>query len=90
MEGLRGREPLGPNEGLLLTFPIEDEICIVNDGVAFDLDVAYASAAGEIVAVERAVPAGDASLRCHGTTRDVLEVASGRLDGVSIGDRLER
>ena len=86
--GLRGREPLAPGEGLLLVFPVEDEICVVNDGVGFGIDVAYANAAGEVVALEREVGAGDGTPRCHGPTQDVLEVPAGALAGVAVGARL--
>ncbi|MCB9592516.1 MAG: DUF192 domain-containing protein [Sandaracinaceae bacterium] len=90
LRGLRGEGPLAPGEGLLLPFPVEDEICIVNDGVSFALDVAYADAAGQVVAIERRLPANDGTPRCHAPVRDVLEVAAGELDGVSVGDTLSR
>ena len=48
MQGLRGHAPLAPGEGLLLAFSIEDELCIVNDGVTFPIDVLYADAAGPV------------------------------------------
>lgn len=83
--GLRGSPPLAPDEGLLLAFPVEDEICIVNDGVGFSLDVAYADASGEVVAIEREVPAEDGTPRCHAPTRDVLEVPAGALRDVTVG-----
>jgi len=86
--GLRGRAPLGPDEGLLLAFPVEDEICVVNDGVGFALDVAYASGEGTVVAIEREVPADDGTPRCHGSTRDVLEVPAGALSAAAVGDRM--
>ena len=87
---LRVVRPLAPGEGLLLPFPVEDEICIVNDGVSFALDVAYADAAGQVIAIERRLPANDGTPRCHGPARDVLETAAGALDGVEIGARLAR
>jgi uncharacterized membrane protein (UPF0127 family) len=86
--GLRGRPDLAAGEGLLLRFPIEDELCIVNDGVAFPIDVLYADASGGIVAIERAVAAGDPTLRCHGPASDVLEVSAGALDAIGVTDRL--
>ncbi|MCA9609483.1 MAG: DUF192 domain-containing protein [Myxococcales bacterium] len=90
MTGLRGAAPLGPDEALLLPFPVEDELCIVNDGVSFPIDVAWADATGAVIAIERAFPANDGTPRCHGPARDVLETAAGALDGVEIGARLAR
>ena len=86
--GLRGRDPLGPGEGLLLEFSVEDEICIVNDGVGFSIDAAFADAEGTVVAVERAIPAGDPTPRCHAPTRRVVETAAGELDAIRTGDAL--
>ena len=78
--GLRGRDALAPDEGLLLTFSLEDEICIVNEGVAFDIDLLYARDDGTVVAVERNVRSGDPSPRCHAGVAQVLETAAGALD----------
>ncbi len=86
MQGLRGHAPLAPGEGLLLAFSIEDELCIVNDGVTFPIDVLYANAAGTVIALEPDFPAGDGSPRCHGPAQFVLEVAAGGLSGVREGD----
>ncbi|HJL14207.1 MAG TPA: DUF192 domain-containing protein [Sandaracinaceae bacterium LLY-WYZ-13_1] len=87
-QGLRGRAPLAPDEALLLDFPTPDEICIVNDGVDFAIDALYAAPDGTVVAVERAIAAGDPTPRCHPGTEDVLETAAGVLAGVAPGDRL--
>ncbi len=89
-EGLRGQPPLAAGEALLLPFAVEDEICIVNDGVSFPIDVLYAASDGRVVAIERGVPAGDATPRCVGGVRSVLEVAAGALDGAAPSDRLVR
>jgi uncharacterized membrane protein (UPF0127 family) len=88
MTGLRGRDALEPGEGLLLAFPIEDEICIVNDGVRFDIDAAYAGNDGVITAIERRIPAGDPTPRCHPATQQVLEMAAGQLADAMPGDRI--
>jgi hypothetical protein len=90
MRGLRGRAPLAPGEALLLEFPVEDEICIVNDGVSFPIDVLYAASDDTVVAVERDVPAGDSTPRCHRGVQRVLETAAGALRSVGPGDRLRR
>lgn len=86
--GLRGRPPLDPGTGLLLDFPVTGEVCIVNVGVGFAIDAAYAGDDGVITAIERRVPADDATPRCHLGTRQVLEVSAGAFDGVEVGDRL--
>lgn len=88
MEGLRGREALEPGEGLLLRSPVAGQVCVVNRGVSFDIDVAYAAPDGTVVALERAVPAGDPTLRCHDAVIDVLETASAELTAVEVGDVL--
>lgn len=88
MRGLQGAEPLAPGEALLLPFPVEDRICIVNGGVGFAIDVLYASTDGTVVAIERGVPAGDETPRCHDGVRRVVETAASQLDGVSVGDAL--
>lgn len=87
IEGLRGREPLGPQEALHLPFPVEGNVCIVNDGVSFSIDALYADPDGFIVAIERGIPAGDPTPRCH-EAQHVVETAAGELDGVAIDDRL--
>ena len=52
-EGLRGYDTLPADEGLLLAFPSEGEVCITNAGVDFAIDVVYASTDGTVVAMER-------------------------------------
>jgi uncharacterized membrane protein (UPF0127 family) len=86
--GLRGHPPLGPDEGLLIVMPEPLEVCIVNDGVDFAIDAIYAADDGEVVAIERAIAAGDGTARCHPAVRRVLEVAAGVADPVAIGDLL--
>lgn len=87
-QGLKGRETLAPEDGLLIAFPLEGEACIANEGVSFPIDVVYAGAEGEVVAVERGVPADDATARCHAPVLRVLEVAAGVADPVEAGDLL--
>ncbi|MFK7991385.1 MAG: DUF192 domain-containing protein [Sandaracinaceae bacterium] len=86
--GLMGRQPLTPGEGLLLEWPVETELCFFNRGVGFSIDMVFADSTGAIVAVERGVPAGDETLRCH-TAMRVLELAAFEADGFEPGDRLE-
>jgi len=70
--GLRGKS-LADDEGLLIVLPGESEVCIVNDGVALDLDVVYFDSSLAVSAVESQVPAGDSTPRCH-VASYVLEV----------------
>ena len=84
--GLQGRAPLAPDEALILTAPVEDELCITNANVAFAIDAAFVSAAGEVVFVEQAIEPDDATLRCHQGTRDIIETAAGVLPRIEAGD----
>lgn len=87
MRGLRGRS-IAEDEGLLIVFPAEGEVCIVNEGVDYAVDVVYADAEGTVVSVQRGVAAGDATSRCRMPTARVLEVRAGVAATVVSGDRL--
>lgn len=87
--GLADHAGLGPGQGLVLEAPVEDELCVTNAPVSFAIDAAFADGEGSIVAVERAVPAGDGSPRCHRRARWILETAAGELEPVREGDTLE-
>lgn len=87
-QGLRGHAPLAPGEALLLILPRELEICIVNSGVGFAIDAIYARESGNILAVERAIPADDGTARCHLDVRWVVETAAGEAGAARPGDRL--
>lgn len=84
--GLEGRQGLPDDEALLLLFPSETEACIRNSTVSFPIDAVFLSGAGEVVAVERALPAGDGEVVCQAQTAAVLEVAASVADAVVIGD----
>ena len=86
--GLRGHASLALGQGLVLEAPIEDELCIDNGGVEFAIDAAFADEAGLVVAIEREVGAGDASVRCHRPARFILEVGAGELTEARAGDLL--
>ncbi|MFO0571750.1 MAG: DUF192 domain-containing protein [Polyangiaceae bacterium] len=88
LQGLAGKSGLDSSHGMLLTFPVEGEVCIQNGSVSFPIDVVYAASDGNVVAVERDVAGGDATPRCHPGTRRVLEVARSVADPVSVGDQL--
>jgi uncharacterized membrane protein (UPF0127 family) len=80
MEGLRGRT-LEAGEGLLIAFPVEDEVCITNGGVTQAIDAVFIGGDAAVTHVERAVPAGDGSVRCA-TGQWILEVLAGEAEAV--------
>jgi uncharacterized membrane protein (UPF0127 family) len=87
--GLRDHPPLAPGEALLIELPLElDDICVVNDGVSFDIDGVFVRADGTVVTIERAIPAGETTARCHDRTRWIVEIAAGQARDVLPGDRL--
>ena len=86
--GLSEHESLAPGTGLLLRFPVEDELCIQNADVRFPIDAVFIDAGGVVRAIELHIAAGDASLRCHPETRDILEVGAGVASEVEVGDAL--
>ncbi len=73
-EGLRLHGPLSPNEGLLLAFPKEGQVCITNTGVPFPIDVLYLSASRELVATEPNIPPNAPGPYCHPHTQLALEL----------------
>lgn len=87
-EGLAGYDELDDDRGLLIVLPVEGEVCITNSGVGFAIDAVFAADDGTVVAVERNVPMGDVTLRCHVSTRRILEVAAGVASSVDAGDQL--
>lgn len=89
-QGLAGRNGLDEGRGLLLVFPTEGEVCIDNAAVGFPIDALFASSAGQVVAIERSIPAGDTASRCHQPVAQVLELADGAARAVLLGDLLER
>ncbi len=76
-EGLAARNGLDDGRGLLLVFPTEGEVCIENAPVGFAIDALFADAAGQVIAIERGIPAGDTTSRCHQPVAQVLEFAGG-------------
>ncbi|MDH3200968.1 MAG: DUF192 domain-containing protein [Myxococcales bacterium] len=77
-EGLRRYPPLAQDEGLLLLFPVETTICITNTGVPYPIDVVYASADRQVIAVET-IPADAPGHYCHPQTAMALELQGGAL-----------
>lgn len=87
-QGLRGHLPLATGEALVLIFPRELEVCVVNNGVQFAIDAVFAAEDGKILAIEHDIPAADGSARCHQGVRWVVETAAGQAEFVRPGDRL--
>lgn len=83
MEGLRGKT-LAPGEGLLLVFPVEDELCITNAGVTQPIDAVFIGEELAVTHVERAVAADDGTLRCA-RARWILEVRADAAASVVAG-----
>ena len=76
-QGLIGRAPLGPDEAMMLDYPVVDQACITNAEVDFPISAIYIDASGGIVAVE-SLAARDARIPCHDGVLRVLETdASG-------------
>ena len=80
--------PLGPGQGLLLLFPGTSEVCIENVGVDQAIDAIFVDARGDVIQIERAIPARDERARCVPETRAVLEVLAGAAGGARPGDQL--
>ncbi len=86
--GLTGRAPLKEGQAMWLEFPIVTEACITNGPVSFDIDVAYLSPDGAVLAVERGFRAGDRTLRCHDGVRHVIEWNSANAPSLRVDDRV--
>lgn len=86
--GLAGIAPLAPDEALVLVYPLETDACITNAPVSYAIDAAFVDASGEVVAIERAIAAGDATDRCHARTARVVETRADVLADVLEGDAL--
>ena len=80
-EGLRLYPPLAQDEGLLLLFPVETTICITNTGVPYPIDVVYASADRQVIAVET-IPADAPGPYCHAQVAMALEVLGDSLRSI--------
>ncbi len=83
MEGLRGKS-LDRGQGLLLVFPVEDELCVTNGGVEQSIDAVFIDASATVTHVERAIAAGDESVRCA-TGQWILETLAGEAGAVEPG-----
>ena len=82
IKGLSGRESLAEGDALVLESPVEDTFCITNEPVVFPIDAVFVSESGQVVAIERAIPAGESGYRCHDGVRRVVELAADVASGV--------
>lgn len=86
--GLIGHD-LQNDEGLLLTFPVEGEVCLTNAGVPYPIDALWIDEGGVVVAIEHGLAAQAQGPWCHSPARHVLEVNGGVALGVEVGARVE-
>lgn len=86
--GLVGRPALLEGEGLLLDFPAAGDVCLITADLAYDIDAILADADGRVIAVERSLPAGQITPRCHAGVHRVLELVAGGAASVGIGYQL--
>ncbi len=84
-EGLTGRAPLQPDEGLLLPLLAEGDVCVDNVDVDFAIDVVFVDGDDRVSAVARDVAAGDEALHCADAAIAIVEVAAGVADSVEVG-----
>ena len=71
-QGLVGHAPLGPNEAMLLDYPVVDQACITNADVDFPISAIFVDESGGIVGVE-SLSAHDTRIPCHDGVLRVLE-----------------
>ncbi len=83
--GLIGHASLAAGEALWLEWPSPVEACIHNAGVRFAIDELFVDEHGSVVAIERMVPAQDASSRCHTGVRHVIELPASAAAAVTVG-----
>lgn len=92
--GLSDHESLEPGEGMLFVHSSEDERTYVMRDMAFDIDIVFADADGEITTIEHArapEPGEDGEeLQYTGRAQYVLEVPRGYANetGMDVGDVL--
>lgn len=83
--GLRGRA-LADDQGLFFVFPGTSEVCLVNDGVTFDVDALFVLD-GRVASRARLV-VDDPTPRCAEAS-EVLETRAEVTREVAIGDAVE-
>lgn len=87
-EGLRAYAPLGDDDGLLIRFPIEGEVCITNAEVDYAIDLVFFVLEAERYRVNAiaSMEANQVEAICL-MASDVLEVRAGVADQVAPGQR---
>ena len=71
-QGLVGHAALGPNDAMVLEYPVVDQACITNAQVDFAITAIFVDGSGEIVAVD-SLAAHDTLVPCHDGVLDVVE-----------------
>ncbi len=71
-QGLGGHAPLGPDDAMVLDYPVVDRACITNAPVGFPITAVFAAQDGRIVGVE-SFAANDARTPCHDGVLTVVE-----------------
>jgi len=74
-QGLAGHAALGPNDAMVLEYPVVDQACITNAQVDFAITAIFVDGSGKIVGVD-SLAAHDARVPCHDGVLDVLETDS--------------
>ena len=88
IQGLQGRAPLLPTEGLLLVFSVEDELCVHNVGVSFSIDAVFLDQDLQVIEVARGLPPFESESQCVANAKYILELLAGQADNIQTGDIL--
>ena len=84
-QGLIGMQ-LEEGEALVIEFPIEDEVCILNRNVNFPIDAIFVSDAQSVVTVET-FAANEPEAKCH-YARWVIELPVGQANQIRPNDQV--
>ncbi len=71
-QGLIGHAALGPNDAMVLEYPVVDQACITNAPVDFAITAIFVDGSGKIVGVD-SLAAHDTNVPCHDGVLDVVE-----------------
>lgn len=74
-KGLRGAATLGPNDALVLRYPVPSEACITMEGVDQPLDAWFLDGDRRVIRTACALEAGAKTAVCQRGTSEVLEMA---------------
>jgi uncharacterized protein len=92
-QGLRGREELEPDSGMVFLFGEPVDTQFVMEDTLIPLSIAFVDEAGQIIAIRDLAPCRDEPCPAYGAERrftTALEVNQGAFDrwGVGVGDRM--